>query len=189
MTNRPSTLPPDIPEHHLEWNDRLQDWLDGDASEVDGTAVEEHLNDCQICQQRLAEFQQLETALFNGSSAPSLVAAAFDTRLFAQIDVVDEAQRAAARQRVEQELQANLQALSRSWRRALAFVIPGIIGGIALAFAMAGYFEASGLAGKLVAEGASEIGANAGVIQTMLTALMGAGIGGVLAGWLAKVAD
>lgn len=185
-TAQPSS-PQQILEHQLDWNDRLQDWLDGDIDAADRVAVESHLGGCDICQQQMSALERIDEALFSGAPAPEL-SAAFDDRLFAQIDAIDETKRAAARQRVEEELQENLRALSRSWRRALAFVIPGVMGGIVLAFALAGYFDASGLAGRIAAEGAS-IGGNASAIQTALIGMIGAGIGGLLAGWLAKVAD
>ena len=40
--------------------------------------------------------------------------------LFAQIDAIDESQRAEARRRLEQEWQQQMQALARNWRRTLA---------------------------------------------------------------------
>jgi anti-sigma factor RsiW len=179
---------PDLSEHHLEWNDRLQDWLDGEADAVEGPLIEAHLAGCEICQERLTEFEHLEDELRTVTPALSLDES-FDARLFSQIESVDEARRAAARQRLEQELQNNLQALSRSWRRSLAFVVPGIVAGIALAFALVSYFDASGLTGKLVAEGASEFGRNsASWVHMALTAGLGASIGGIMAGWLAKAA-
>lgn len=171
---------PNPAEHHLEWNDRLQDWLDGDIDPADGDSFETHLRDCPLCQQRVEEFSTLETALFAANPAPSL-SDSFDARLFGQIDSVNEAQRAAARQRIEQELQENLQALSRSWRRTWAFVIPGMIGGAVLAFALIGSLDAADVAARL--------GANTGSLQAILTGLMGAAIGGFMSGWLAKVAD
>ncbi len=183
MTTPPASTPSPA-EHHLEWNDRLQDWLDGDIDAADGSDVEAHLRDCLLCQQRLEEFSALETALFAANPAPSL-SAAFDARLFEKIDSVNEVQRAAARQRVEQELQENLQALSRSWRRTWAFVIPGMVGGIVLALALIGSFNAADLTGQLAASG---LASNTASLQTILTGLMGATIGGFMAGWLAKTA-
>lgn len=177
------------PEHALEWNDRLQDWLDGDLADAHVAAFTAHLADCPRCQQQLADFEQLENTLQAQSPRLSLDEA-FDARLFAQIDAIDETQRAAARQKIEQELQNNLRELTRSWRRALVFIVPGIIGGIALAFAVMGYFDASGLTGKVVAEGASELGSHsASLIHAVFVAATGAIIGGVMAGWLAKAAD
>jgi len=192
MHDHPTPSPQLLSEHHLEWNERLLDWLDNDVAEADGAVFETHLRDCSICQQQLAAFEELDAAL-SATSTPML-SATFDVRLLAQIDAVNESQRAEARQRVEQELQENLRALSRRWRRTLAFVIPGIIGGIALALALAGYFDASGLTGKLATLGADGLGANGlggnvSSIQMLLTGLMGAAIGGVMSGWMARAAD
>ncbi len=174
------TSPQNLAEHHLEWNDRLQDWLDGESDAADGEAFAMHLRDCDLCQQRLEEFTRLETALFAANPAPA-PSVSFDARLFEQLDAINEEQRAAARRRIEEELQENLRALSRSWRRTWAFVIPGMIGGIVLAFALAGSFDAVDFAGKL--------GGTADSLQMLLTGLMGAAIGGFMSGWLAKVAD
>ena len=66
---------------------------------------------------------------------------AFDAKIFAQLDAIDETKRAEARRRLEQELQQNLQALARGWRRALLFVVPGVVAGVALAFALAWWLD------------------------------------------------
>lgn len=189
MSTTPDQQPSsELTEHHLEWNERLQDWLDGGPDPAEASLLETHLAQCSICQQRLGDFQQLETQLHQALPALNLDAA-FDARIFARIEAVDEEKRAAARRRIEQELQNNLQLLSRSWRRTLAFVIPGMAAGIALAFALTSYFDSSGLTGRLVAEGASEFGASsANWVHAVLTATLGAGIGGIMAGWMAKAA-
>lgn len=178
----------DLPEHHLEWNDRLQDWLDGALDAAEAPQFEAHLADCAICQERLGDFEQLETQL--REAAPMLALdSSFDARIFSQIESVDEARRAAARQRIEQELQINLGKLSQSWRRTLAFVIPGIAAGVALAFALTSYFDASGLTGRLVAESTGQLGAGSmNWVHAVLTATLGASIGGLMAGWMAKAA-
>lgn len=178
----------ELPEHHLEWNDRLQDWLDGELDAAEAPEFEAHLADCDLCQERLGDFEQLEAQL--RQAAPTLALdTCFDARIFSQIESVDEARRAAARQRLEQELQSNLHKLSQSWRRTLAFVIPGIAAGIALAFALTSYFDSSGLTGRLVAEGATGLGAgSANWVHAMLTTALGASIGGLMAGWMAKTA-
>lgn len=188
-TTHDHTQRPNDPDHAAQWDDRLQDWLDGDLADADVLVFEAHLAGCELCQQRLADFERLENVLQSASPRLSLNEA-FDARLFAQIDAIDETQRAAARQKVELELQNNLRALTRSWRRTLAFVVTGVVGGLALAFALMGYFDASGLTEKVVAEGASELGGNsANLIHIAFIAAMGASIGGVMAGWLAKAAE
>ena len=176
-----------ISDHQLDWNDRLQDWLDGDFSES-GAEVEQHLMTCEICQTQLAAMQALDTSLVSELPKAQLDAS-FDARVFEQIDKMDEARRAAARQLAEEERRRNLDALSRSWRRSLAFVLPGILGGIALAFALAGYLDASELTAKLAEQGASELGGNANVIHYLLTAVLGAAFGGVMARWLSSAGE
>jgi anti-sigma factor RsiW len=187
MTTSNSSTPQAVSDHQLDWNDRLQDWLDGDFSEG-GAEVEKHLMSCEICQEQLAAMQALDTSLV--SELPQLrLDASFDARVFGQIDKMDEARRAAARQLAEEERRRNLDALARSWRRSLAFVLPGILGGIALAFALAGYLDASDLTAKLAQQGASELGGNANVIHYLLTALLGAAFGGVMARWLSSAGE
>ncbi|MFL6577151.1 MAG: anti-sigma factor family protein [Povalibacter sp.] len=185
MAKSTSQTPQSISEHQLEWNDQLQDWLDGDSESAE---FEQHLSTCDICQEQLAEMQSLDASLMAASPKPTL-SASFDARLFEQIETLDESRRAAARQRVEQERQRDLAALSRSWRRTLAFVLPGILGGIALAFALAASLDASGITTKLAQQGAIELGANAGVIQFLLTAILGAALGGVMAGWFSRAGE
>jgi anti-sigma factor RsiW len=175
-------------EHSLLWNDRLQDWLDGDVDPKDAAEIEAHLAGCDRCQEQLAEFELLDGAL--RKTAPRIaLTESFDQRLYAQIDTIDEAQRAAARQRVEQELRDNLRALSRSWRRTLAFVITGVVCGIALALALAGSFLSSDLTQTLVADAENLSRGYSGLVDAALISALGASIGAVIARWLASVAE
>jgi anti-sigma factor RsiW len=175
-------------EHHLEWNDRLQDWLDGDVEAGESELIEAHLAQCPICQAQLAELEQLDTAL--RAAAPRMSPdAGFDQRLYEQIGAIDETQRARARERVEQELQQNLRALSRGWRRTLAFVIPGVIAGLAIAFTLSVWLDDSGLTRQLIAHAPGSLAHDSGLIHWVLTALMGTSLGLVVARWLANVVD
>lgn len=180
---------PTNPEHLLEWNDRLQDWLDGDVGDQEAATLGTHLAQCPLCSARLEELTELDRSL--QAAAPRLsLDAAFDERLLAQIDSIDESKRAEARRRIEQELQQNLRELSRGWRRALAFVIPGVIAGIALAFALTAWMDDTGLTRTLAIEGAGQLGSGSSEqIQLALTTLLGAGLGLVVARWLAGVTD
>jgi anti-sigma factor RsiW len=176
-------------EHELLWNDRLQDWLDGDASGPEAELVERHLGECSVCQARLAEFEQLDAQLTATLPGASLDAA-FDARIFARIEAIDETQRAAARARIEAELQQNLGQLARGWRRALAFLAGGIAGGLALSFTLTAWLEESGLAGALVSYSESELGTTgASFVQTGLTAIFGAVLGIIVARWLTSATD
>lgn len=175
-------------EHILEWTDRLQDWLDQDFSQTDRAEFEQHLANCEICQEQVALFRSLDSSLSASVPHPQLDAA-FDTRLLAEIDAFDEARRATARQQAEEERRRSLEALARSWRRTLAYLIPGILGGIALAFALVGSLDSSGIVDKLAVQGASELGGSISGMQAVLTALIGAACGGTMARWLARAGE
>jgi anti-sigma factor RsiW len=175
--------------HDIEWNDRLQDWLDGDLDAADAAALQAHMAGCAACRARADELQALDRSL--RSAAPRLALDdAFDAELFAQIEAVDESKRAEARQRIEQELQQNLQALARGWRRALLFIIPGVIAGVALAFALTWWMNDAGVMRALIAQSAAEFGpGNSGQVQLIATTLLGAALGGLIARWLATVVE
>ncbi|HLS80926.1 MAG TPA: zf-HC2 domain-containing protein [Steroidobacter sp.] len=176
-------------QHALQYNDQLQDWLDGDVDPAEAAGLEAHLADCVLCQEQLARFESLDESL-RAAVAPATLDHSFDERLFAQIDSIDEQQRAAARARIEQEMQESMLALSRSWRRMLAFVAPGVIAGVALAFALAGYFFSADFSTQMTQELIEGAGAGGsfGVVHLLLTTLLGAGVGGGVASWLARVA-
>jgi anti-sigma factor RsiW len=176
-------------DHDLQWNDRLQDWLDGDLPTAETAMFETHLADCGSCQSLLADLRQLDASL--QTAAPRLeLDSSFDARLFEQIDAIDETQRTRARAQAEQEFQANLRNLTRGWRRAVAFVIPGIIGGVALAFALLSWFDGSGVTSTVVAQSASELGTfGANYTHAILTTVVGAGIGIGLARWLSTAME
>lgn len=176
---------PNFDEHDLEWSERLQDWLDGELAPSEQAAFDAHLATCERCQTQLRKLESLDAAL-RTAAPPVSLDSSFDARLFAQIDEIDEARRAAARQRVQAEIQAELQVLARNWRRTLATIIPGIIAGIALAFAFASYFETADWVRALAERGAGEIGrANAMFIHALLTSAVGGAIGYAVARWMA----
>jgi anti-sigma factor RsiW len=177
------------PEHELAWNDRLQDWLDGDLAAADAVALQAHLADCAMCRARAEELQELDRSL--RSAAPRLALDdAFDANLFAHIEAIDDSQRAAARQRLEQELQQNLQTLARGWRRAVLFIVPGVVAGVALAFALTWWLTDAGLMRALIVQSAAEFGSgNSGLVQPIATALLGAALGAMIARWLASVLE
>jgi anti-sigma factor RsiW len=188
MTQRIPT-PSSAHEHELEWNDRLQDWLDGDLNAADEAALQAHLADCAMCRARADELQALDESLQIASPRLALDDT-FDAKLFAQIEAIDDSKRAAQRQHLEQELQQNLQALKRGWRRALLFVVPGVIAGVALAFALAVWLNDAGLMHTLIVQSAAEFGTNnSSQVQLIVMTLLGAGLGGTLARWLASVVE
>ena len=185
----PIANPSDAREHELAWNDRLQDWLDGDLDAAGEAALQAHMADCAMCRARADELQTLDRSL--RVAAPRLALdAAFDAKIFAQMEAIDDSKRAEARKRIEQELQQNLQALKRGWRRALLFIVPGVIAGVALAFALSWWLNDAGVMRALIVQSAAEFGTNnSGQVQLIATTLLGAGLGGLLARWLATVAE
>lgn len=177
------------PNEHSQWDDALQDWLDGELNDAESAAFEAHLAACGLCQRSLPEFEQLDEALVE--SAPQLqLDANFDRALLAQIDAIDENKRLEARRRLEQEWQQQMQSLSRNWRRTLAFVVPGIVGGIVLAMALMSWLDSSGITSNLVAQGAAEFGGRSvDYLRLGITALVGGALGMLVAPWLARLAD
>jgi anti-sigma factor RsiW len=184
----PISNPSAARDHHLEWNDRLQDWLDGDLSAADEAALQAHMADCTLCRARADELRELDFNL--ARAAPRLALDnAFDARLFAQIDAIDDSQRAAARQRMEQELQQNLQALARGWRRSLLVIVGGAIAGVVMALGLATWLNDASVMHTLVAESARLGSENSGSVHLVATTLLGAGLGGAIARWLASVVE
>ncbi|HKU13138.1 MAG TPA: zf-HC2 domain-containing protein [Steroidobacteraceae bacterium] len=175
--------------HHLEWNDRLQDWLDGALDSADAAALQAHMADCALCRARAKELQELDRSL--ASAAPRLALDdSFDARIFAQIEAFDETKRAEARRRIELELQQNLQTLARGWRRALLFTLPGVVAGVALAFGLAAWLSDASVMQALVVESTAKLGAaSAAPMQLVAITVLGASLGGLVARWLASVVE
>jgi anti-sigma factor RsiW len=177
------------PNEHSQWDDALQDWLDGELNDADSAAFEAHLAACGLCQRSLPELEELDEALIE-ATPPLQLSAGFDQNLFAQIDAIDENKRLEARRRLEQEWQQQMQSLARNWRRTLAFVIPGIVGGIVLAVALMSWLDSSGITSNLVAQGAAELGGRSiDYLRLGITAVVGGALGMVVAPWLARLAD
>jgi anti-sigma factor RsiW len=175
--------------HEIQWNDRLQDWLDGDLDAADTAALQAHMADCAACRAHADELQTLDRDLRSASPRLALDDS-FDAKIFAQLDVIDETKRAEARRRLEQELQQNRHALARGWRRALLFVVPGVIAGVALAFALAWWLDTGGVMRTLIVQSAAEFGTdNSGQVRLIVMTVLGAGLGGLIARWLASVVE
>lgn len=173
-----------LDEHDLEWSERLQDWLDGELAPSEQAEFDAHLASCEHCRAQLEALQSLDAAL-RTAAPPVALDSSFDANLFSQIDAIDEAQRAAARQRLQAELQSELQTLASNWRRTLATIIPGVIAGIALAFGLASYFETADWVRALADQSAGEIGrSNALFVHALLTSGIGGAIGYTVARWM-----
>lgn len=185
-------------DHEELWSDRLLDWIEGNLDAAEAARFEAHCAGCAICEQQLHDLAQLDISL-RATLPPIALDESFDRRLFARIDALDEGQRVAARQRAEREFQQNLQSLARGWKRTLGLVIPGVACGIALAFAITGWFDSTGITQTVVVEStqgfmsiegmsAAFSGDIAALVRLSLTAALGAGIGLLVARWLATTA-
>lgn len=186
-SDRPSRPAQRDPAHQV-WDERLQDWLDGDLPEQDHPLLNTHLEHCDQCREHLLAWQRLDEQL-QTALPPLTLDADFDARLFAQIDGIDEQQRLQLRLRLEHEHELEREALMRRWRRSLALVIPGMLGGLALALSLTSWLDSSGATGAL-AQGAAELSRSSEPwTSTALTAMLGAAVGAVMAPWLARLAD
>jgi anti-sigma factor RsiW len=190
MSQRSSQSPTTAKGSHSEvWDGRLQDWLDGELNTADSALFEAHLAGCGECQQTVEALEKLDEAL-TVAAPPMTLDDAFDQRLFARIETIDDSKRAEARRRLEREWQQQLHALSRNWKRTLAFLIPGVIAGIALAFAVMAWLDSSGMTSNLVAQGSAELGGGSTDLLRMgLTCFIGAAVGMAIAPWLARLAE
>jgi anti-sigma factor RsiW len=189
MHQRSSQSPPTVQVHAEEWDGRLQDWLDGELNTAEAAVFEAHLAGCGECQRTVEALEQLDQALVE-ATPPMELDKAFDQRLFARIDAIDEGKRAEARRRLEQEWQQEMRALSRNWKRTLAFVIPGVIAGIAFAFAVLAWLDSSGVTSNLVAQGSAQLGSGStDLLRVGLTGFIGAALGMAVAPWLARLAE
>jgi len=173
-------------EHLREWNDALQDALEGELTPAARASFDAHLQSCEICQEQLAELERVDAALV--AALPRLTLDdAFERRLLATIDSSDERARAAKRRQAEREIDRARQALARDWRRNLVIVVPSIIAGLVLAYSLSTYFSGSELMRTLIEEGAARLGRDAaGIMRMAVTSVIGAGIGLTIARWLAR---
>jgi anti-sigma factor RsiW len=177
-------------ERHLQdWNDALQDWLDGELAPIDRARFEAHLAACAICHESIATFERLDAALA-ASLPPVALSDSFDRRLLARIDASDEQSRVAKRSDIERQMQAERLELARGWRRTLAILVPSIVAGITVAFALAASLSGSEAVRSLIASGSAALGQGSGpLLQLAITSFMGAGIGLLIARWVSVTND
>jgi anti-sigma factor RsiW len=177
----------EIEQHDNDWNDRLQDLLDGDVVGAARVALETHVASCARCRIRFARLKKLDTQLQSRIAAPSL-SHGFDQQVFARINAHDAQARERARRRIDRELQDNLATLAQGWRRGLISVIGGAVAGMALALALITWTDQTGIANAVV--GAASIGTGySGLLHTLITIAIGAVIGGAVSRWLISTVD
>lgn len=179
----------EIAQHDSEWNDRLQDLLDGDLSHGERAAVDAHLAGCTRCRSQFARLKRMDSMLRMQTEAPA-PHAAFDQQLFARIHAMDARDTERARRRMEGELQQNLRSLSRSWRRNWISMLAGAAAGIASAFALLSWIDTAGIASAVAGAARSTTGfGTVGLLNTIIMMFVGAVIGAGVARWLVANAD
>lgn len=121
--NRPSDTPPTTTPHdarpasHEEWELRLQDWLDGVATDAEALEVQRHMASCAHCLQLVEDLRRLDEQLVATVPADPALTAKFDETLFARIDAEEatrERARKAARKSQPDEELAQLRRTSRT---------------------------------------------------------------------------
>jgi anti-sigma factor RsiW len=134
---------------HLVWDERLQDWIDGDLDPAEAAALEAHLAGCMRCQPRLSALRAAD-ALLSRALPPQRLTESFDRSVLERVDRVSKADRAAARARIEQEWQTQMGALSRQWRSALRSAILNLLLATALVIAVLARLPVSPVISRLV---------------------------------------
>jgi anti-sigma factor RsiW len=179
----------EIEQHDAEWNDRLQDLIDGDVAGLERATTEGHVAGCARCRSQFASLKKLDALLHSKITAPSLTHS-FDHHVFARINARDTQAQERARRRIDRELQENLETLSKGWRRGLLSLIGGAVAGVALALALITWTDQTGFTNTLVGAASNGIGAGfSGTLHTFLTIAIGAAIGGVVSRWLLSTVE
>lgn len=121
--------------HECEWEERLQDWIDGDLDPTEVAAVAQHSASCAICRERLTMLRALDAQLSRSVTREALDAS-FDCRVLDRVTVITQADRAAARARLETERREQMAALARGWRKLWRSIILNAVGWISLFIAL-----------------------------------------------------
>jgi hypothetical protein len=122
----------DQAEHLAEWQDRLQDAIDGDASEE----LRAHLSVCAICHNQHAKLLALHTQLKTEFANVPALGADFSARVFAKIDSQEQARRVASKQRAEQEFRERMRAFQLDWREILRKHFGNIVAALTVLIAL-----------------------------------------------------
>lgn len=118
-----------------DWDEWLQDRIDGDLEPTQSTALDEHIASCSACRARLDALRAVDAAL-SGHLSGEVPGASFDQIVLKHIVAAADADRDAARARVEQEWRDQMAVLSRQWHKAWRSMILNALAGSALLVAM-----------------------------------------------------
>jgi len=129
----------DTPEH-CDWEERLQDRIDGELDAAQCAALDEHIASCTSCHARMGALQAIDAALSKGLSQQR-PEESFNRRVLERVDAMARADRAAARARLEREWQAQAATLSRQWRNTWKSLALNGLAGVALLVALVTTFD------------------------------------------------
>lgn len=179
----------DFEQHDAQWNDLLQDLIDGEIENADRVVLDSHVAGCHRCRAQLTKLKRVDHFLHAKLESPPL-SVTFDQQAFARIHAMNEQTQERARRRMESELQENLQALARTWRRSLLSVIGGAIAGIALALAFLNWASEAPIAKSVVDAATNSVGQGySNVIHVLITMLVGAAIGACVSRLMSATVD
>lgn len=179
----------DIEHHDFEWNDRLQDLIDGDAVGSARAATEAHIASCKRCRSQFTQLKKLDALLQSSVERPG-PGASFDNQVFARIAAFDAQGRETARRRVDRELKDNLERLAHDSRRRLVGVVGGATAGAALVVALMGWMNQTGVANALVGAASNSVGGgHTGTIHTFVMLAIGATVGALVSRWVTSTVE
>jgi anti-sigma factor RsiW len=124
----------EAPEH-CDWEERLQDWIDGDLDSAQLAAVDEHIASCISCRARMNPLQAVDAAL-SRSLSQSTLDESFDRKVLERIASAAKTDRVAARARIEREWQDQIAALSDQWRNVWKAIILNAVATVAVVIAL-----------------------------------------------------
>lgn len=179
----------DIEHHDFEWNDRLQDLIDGDGIGSARAATEAHIAGCKRCRSQFTKLKKLDALLQASVDRPG-PGASFDQQVLARINAFDAQARETARRRADRELKDNLERLSNDWRRRLLGVLGGATAGAALAVALIEWMNRTGVANALIGAANNSVGGgHTGTLHTFVMLAIGATVGAVVSRWVTSIAE
>lgn len=120
------------------WEERLQDWIDGDLDAGESEAVLAHAARCESCSERIETLRELDDQLAR-CLPPLALDEDFDRRVLGGVGSVPR-DLASARSRIEREWQDQQEALRRGRRRIWNWIILDA-GAISLLIAVATRFS------------------------------------------------
>ena len=106
---------------NCEWEERLQDWIDGDVDAGEAEAVLAHAAGCASCGERIEALRTLDNQLASCLPRPALDDD-FDRRVLASVGRIS-GELASARSRLQRDWQEQQTGLRRSRRRIWNWII------------------------------------------------------------------